>query len=90
MNNDPMNPNEKWIEFIPIREGKVKCPRCGKEIGHQRIARGAHAARCIKQTQNDVHSPDFQSKTDAYFTSKAKEKDTWSRRSSIKLGGKWT
>jgi hypothetical protein len=43
-----------------------------------------------KPAENDVHSPDFQSKADPYFTAKEKEKDHWTRRSSIKLEGKWT
>lgn len=38
-----------WIEFI-VRAGerKVQCPRCGKLIGPQRMARGAHAAWCLR------------------------------------------
>lgn len=40
----------KWIEFIPILgTAKVRCPRCGKAICHQRRARGAHAAKCLQE-----------------------------------------
>lgn len=38
-----------WIEYSPTREGKVMCNRCGKVVGHQRIARGAHASWHLKQ-----------------------------------------
>ena len=38
---------------------------------------------------NDVHGK-FESKLDPYFSSKAKDNDAWTRRSSIKLYGQWT
>ena len=39
-----------WLEFISVPgSDKVRCPRCGKLIGHQRMARGAHAAWCLQQ-----------------------------------------
>ena len=43
-----------WIEFVPIPgTEKVRCPRCGKEIGQQRMARGAHAAWCLRNTETE-------------------------------------
>lgn len=34
-----------WIEFVNVPgTDKVECPICGKRVGHQRMARGAHAA----------------------------------------------
>jgi cell wall-associated NlpC family hydrolase len=39
-----------WIDFTPAREGFVTCPLCDREIGAQRIARGAHAAWHFKQS----------------------------------------
>ena len=46
--------------------------------------------RAIAIPENDVQSDSFQSKLDPYFSSKAKDNDTWTRRSSIKLYGQWT
>lgn len=43
-----------WINFEPHNEGKVKCKLCGKIIGHQRIARGAHAAWHKRQGGKNV------------------------------------
>jgi len=40
--------------------------------------------------ENDVKSDKFESKLDPYFSSKAKDNDAWTRRSSIKLYGQWT
>lgn len=47
-----------WIEYIP-QPGteKVRCPRCGKLVGHQRMARGAHAAWCLRQAPSDPSGP---------------------------------
>jgi hypothetical protein len=42
------------------------------------------------KSYNNVHSKDFESKIDDYFTSKTKEKDHGTRAASIKIGGKWT
>jgi hypothetical protein len=39
---------------------------------------------------NDVHSKDFESKIDDFFTSKTKVKDHGTRAASIKIGGQWT
>jgi hypothetical protein len=41
-----------WIDFVPVREGRVRCSLCGKEICSQRIARGAHAAWHKRQQPN--------------------------------------
>ena len=46
--------------------------------------------RAIAIPENDVKSDSFESKLDPYFSSKAKDNDAWTRRSSIKLFGKWT
>ena len=46
--------------------------------------------RAIAIPENDVKSDSFESKMDDYFTSKAKDNDAWTRRSSIKLYGQWT
>jgi hypothetical protein len=42
-----------WLEFISqpgVR--KVRCPRCGKQIEPQRMARGAHASWCLRQASS--------------------------------------
>ena len=50
------------------------------------------AAQAMKDgtlPRNDVHSKDFESKIDDYFTSKTKVKDS-GRKCSIKIFGQWT
>jgi superoxide dismutase len=42
------------------------------------------------RAKNDVHSKDFESKIDSFFTSKTKVKDHLTRAASIRIGGKWT
>ena len=46
--------------------------------------------RAIAIPENDVKSDSFESKLDPFFSSKSKESDVWTRRSSIKLFGQWT
>jgi hypothetical protein len=39
----------RWIEFVPVREGIVRCNLCNREIKSQRMARGAHASSCLRK-----------------------------------------
>ena len=85
------NKNEATVNLeraiaIPETDNDWKCKRCGAALGW---CEPGTCDRCERQ-MNDVQSDSFESKLDPYFSSKAKDNDAWTRRSSIKLYGQWT
>lgn len=56
-------PSSAWIEFVPPDDPQdlgwwVKCPRCGKRIRNLRMARGSHAAWCLKHSSQSPSRPE--------------------------------